>query len=79
MAKRKDMKNLVDRNGWYHVRGYVPKDLVSAGYPRERVESLNTCDHSMATERRDECQTRHKKWISEKRARRDGQYLILED
>ena len=42
MAKRKDMKNLVVRNGWYHFRGYVPKDLIAIGHPKERTFSLNT-------------------------------------
>ena len=79
MAKRKDMKNLVDRNGWYHFRGYVPKDLIAAGCSRERVESLNTSNHAMAIERRMECLIRHRRWIAETRARRDGQYIILKD
>jgi len=79
MAKRKDMKNLVDRNGHYHFRGYVPKDLIAVGYSGERVQSLNTSDYALAVERRDKQRVRHKQWIAEKRAQRDGRYLILDD
>ena len=79
MAKRKDMKNLVARNGWYHFRGYVPKDLIAIGHPKERTFSLNTHDYTVAIQRRDEQRIAHTKWIAEQRARRDGHYTVLKD
>ena len=75
MAKRKDMKNLVTRNGWYHFRGYMPKDLIAIGHPKERTFSLSTHDYAVAIQRRDEPRIAHTKWIAEQRARRDGEYL----
>lgn len=79
MAKSKDMKNLVERNGWYQFRGYVPKDLIVAGRPREITTSLHTKDHAVALERRKTSKSEFELWTAVERRKRDGNFLVLDD
>lgn len=63
------MRNLVIRNGTYHFRDYLPHDLIAAGHPRERTESLRTTDRKAALLLRGEKRVAHERWIEEQRLR----------
>lgn len=79
MAHGRDMKNLMNRAGTFHFRGYVPKDLIHVTGKRERHRTLKTMVYAEAVHRRDAERIRHREWVDETRRRHRREYLVLND
>lgn len=79
MNRGRDMKNLVVRNGIYHFRGYVPKELILAGYARERHSSLKTTDYTEAINKRDLARVAHREWVEISRRQHHRKFLVLDE
>lgn len=79
MARGRDMKNLVIRNGTFHFRGFIPVDLIPVVGKRERHRTLETTNYAEAIHRRDAERIRHREWVAETRRRHRLEYLVFDE